>query len=158
MFANPDYDGIFQVDFGDDGFHCHMEGYSGDWEWRNTWQAIKLARGLVSEKLTVLETLDGAGRVKGWEVLPFACWPNTVLRSDCERLQPGVKNPLVDLEGNGWRPPHYRRIVFNRRPFVDTPDWRRYVPVPCGWMSPERWELVRRVEESLGIPKPNRLT
>lgn len=146
LATSTEYDGIYQVNYGDDGLHFHMEGYSGDWEWRNTWKAVKMARGFVSGKMTVLEMIDGTGRMRGWEIQPAGYWPDTLFRSNCKRAKPGAKNAIVDASGNAWRPPRFRRSVFNREPFEDNPDWSGYVPVKCGWMTPRKRDEMRYLQ------------
>lgn len=138
LISDPGRDGIYQINYGDAGMHFHMDGYSGDWEWRNTWKAVKMARGFVSGKLTVLETVDGGGRTAGWEVQPAGAWPDYLLRSRCTRAKRGAKGAIVDAYGNAWRPPRYRRLIFNREPYADEPDWNGYVPVKSGWMTPRK--------------------
>lgn len=125
--------GIHEVCVGDDGAHFHAG--------QGTEQALDIVRDLVTRKKSVVVTYFDNGVLESWKLVTVDGWPDTFLKHDMPLDESG-RADLADLDGNRYFTPKYTRIVFNREPFADTPDFSAYIPVKCGWMTPQKRDAI----------------
>lgn len=138
-----DFD-LYELAVGDEGIHFHLD--DGD-DWRSTWHAIKLVRELTAGRKSILTTRAEDGALHGWSVEAADGWPDVIFRHNCVVDDDG---PLLDTRGKRWRTQRFVRLLFNREPFADEPDYTAYVPVKCGWMTPGKREETLAIQELAG--------
>lgn len=139
LFSGPS--GIHEICVGDDGAHFHAG--------QGTEQALEIARDLVTRKKSVVVTYFDNGVLESWKLVAEDGWPDTFLKHDMPLDESGAAD-LADLDGNRYLPPKYIRIVFNREPFADAPDFSSYIPVKCGWMTPQKRDAIIAAMELSG--------
>ena len=151
LICNQDRSYLDQLRF--DATHAHSEGPD---DWRADWRLIRMARDLVSGRKCLLEMIRD-GQPRGWYILGTNKWPDDIYPNDCLPATEDDSGVLA-LNGQRWLPPTFRRILFNREPFDDQPDWNDYLPVKYGWMTRAMYVRIKAVEDSVGTPPERRLT
>lgn len=148
--------GVQEVRFGSGSQPRYFQGhYSSGW-WSAV-AAIGFARRLVRGGVCLLKIHDPDGGPVESRYLRAEEWPTTIFTGYCRKAGDGEAE-LRDVDGQGWKGPRFTRTFFNRGEMDAVPDWSAYVPTRLGWMTLEKRNLARQLEESLGLPKHKRLT